>query len=82
MQNVRIALLVLAIGGPAAAAGLDAADIGNVLSSHRGLLSADKLVHAASKIFTGAVPKEDFQKVRTPSGDAEGMASAASAAPW
>ena len=70
MQRVVTALLVLAISLPAAVAGWDAADLGSTLSLRRGLLSADKLLQAASKIFTGAVPKKDFQKVLTSSAEA------------
>lgn len=66
MQRVHAALLVLAIVLPAAAAGSSASDLGITLSLRRGLLSADKLLRAASNIFTGAVPKTDFQKVCSP----------------
>jgi len=63
MQRLRTALLVLAIAVPAAAAGLDAADLGVTHSLRRGLRSADQVLQAASKIFRGTVPKKDFQKV-------------------
>ena len=65
MQRVCTALLVLATAVPAAAAGLDAADLGATLSLRRGLRSADQLLQAASNIFKGTVPKKNFQKACT-----------------
>ena len=66
MHRVQTILMVLALAIPAIAAGSDVTDLGITLSPRRGLLSADKLVQAAGKIFTGTVPKKDFQKVCMP----------------
>ena len=65
MQLIRAALLVLAVAIPAASASLGAQDASGTFSLRRSLLSADQLVQSASKIYKGAVPKTQYQKVRT-----------------
>jgi hypothetical protein len=76
MQFARAAVLLLTIALPAQTAGLDAPDISVTFSIRRSLLIADQLVQSASKIFKGAVPKTQFQKVRTLCAPSRGVLSA------